>query len=534
MISQVSPSQSLLKVFMLLTLTSQHVIANIPMIDTKTGSILYNSQTATTTPSSTINYCYSIIGTFNSILLPNCESNILNIEDDTNCYKITCPHASLSESSSSSSSNSVSSISSISSSMIITGLHINDVKNNLLDKTRFGRSLNSIFVQSLSSDKKDTKQLLLFTIEDLDDDADIQKDFMKQLGDLFDICVLSSKGDDNNALLQDYFDIELVSTQSKNDAQSVIEKAKEYASNNSSPSSNNVILSNIIQKYNSLRNTKATVTTDPPIITESQYIYESAYLRQIQSATNRFTSWKNRIARGLTIDKYGVTATTLYKRTLSLYDRETLSISGISTSNNRNRYFKRQKLEKYLSRTIQELYYQQIDLIDKLSLQSFQSTLIQSQKKTKKQDKEYDENAAMIRSTMFAYDTQLSNMEIPTLNLFKTKHIQTFEAKLYNTLSTIDDTNQSQLMKLDNIQSKSNKSKGPKDKSINVGVSLVSMIRPDGFGNMQGFVGYNLGPHSVTVGYHNDADAPETISQFGGVKPPLLRIQPKLNFDIEL
>lgn len=418
--------------------------------------------------------------------------------------------------------------------MIITGLHINDVKNNLLDKTRFGRSLNSIFVQSLSSDKKDTKQLLLFTIEDLDDDADIQKDFMKQLGDLFDICVLSSKGDDNNALLQDYFDIELVSTQSKNDAQSVIEKAKEYASNNSSPSSNNVILSNIIQKYNSLRNTKATVTTDPPIITESQYIYESAYLRQIQSATNRFTSWKNRIARGLTIDKYGVTATTLYKRTLSLYDRETLSISGISTSNNRNRYFKRQKLEKYLSRTIQELYYQQIDLIDKLSLQSFQSTLIQSQKKTKKQDKEYDENAAMIRSTMFAYDTQLSNMEIPTLNLFKTKHIQTFEAKLYNTLSTIDDTNQSQLMKLDNIQSKSNKSKGPKDKSINVGVSLVSMIRPDGFGNMQGFVGYNLGPHSVTVGYHNDADAPETISQFGGVKPPLLRIQPKLNFDIEL
>ena len=221
MISQVSPSQLLLKVFMLLTLTSQHVIANIPMIDTKTGSILYNSQTATTTPSSTINYCYSIIGTFNSILLPNCESNILNIEDDTNCYKITCPHASLSESSSSSSSNSVSSISSISSSMIITGLHINDVKNNLLDKTRFGRSLNSIFVQSLSSDKKDTKQLLLFTIEDLDDDADIQKDFMKQLGDLFDICVLSSKGDDNNALLQDYFDIELVSTQSKNDAQSV-------------------------------------------------------------------------------------------------------------------------------------------------------------------------------------------------------------------------------------------------------------------------------------------------------------------------
>lgn len=414
--------------------------------------------------------------------------------------------------------------------MILSGISINDIKDNLLDKTRFARTLNSIFVQSLG-EEKDGKQLLVFAIEG-DDVEDVEKSLMGQLNKLFDICVLSGKGNNGNVSLEDYFDVELVAVQSNDDAQSVIAKAKEYASANASPSSNNVILSNIIQKYNSLRNAKAAATTDPPILTESQFITESAYLRQIQSATNKFTSWKNRIARGLTVDKYGAAATTLYKRTLSLYDRETLLISGISTSTNRDRYYKRQKLEKYLSRTIQELFYQQIDTVDKISLQSFQNTLVQSQKKKKKQG--YDENAAMIRSAMFAYDAILSSLEVPTLNLYKSKHIQTFETKLYNTLSTIDDTNQSQLMKMDTITSKSNKSKGPKDKSINVGVALVSMIRPDGFGNMQGFVGYNLGPHSVTVGYHNDADAPETISQFGGVKPPLLRIQPKLNFFIEM
>ena len=60
------------------------------------------------------------------------------------------------------------------------------------------------------------------------------------------------------------------------------------------------------------------------------------------------------------------------------------------------------------------------------------------------------------------------------------------------------------------------------------------MIRPDGFGNFQGFAGYNMGPHSVTVGLHNDADDPSTIAQFGGVRPPFFRIQPKLKLDVEL
>ena len=65
-------------------------------------------------------------------------------------------------------------------------------------------------------------------------------------------------------------------------------------------------------------------------------------------------------------------------------------------------------------------------------------------------------------------------------------------------------------------------------------LDMVAMIRPDGFGNLQGFAGYQLGPHSLTVGVHNDADDPGVISQFGGVRPPFLRFQPKLKLDVEL
>jgi hypothetical protein len=79
-----------------------------------------------------------------------------------------------------------------------------------------------------------------------------------------------------------------------------------------------------------------------------------------------------------------------------------------------------------------------------------------------------------------------------------------------------------------------NKEKKPSQRAIDFGVDLVAMLRPDGFGSLQGFAGYQLGGNSLTFGVHNDADDPQTIAQFGGVRPPLLRVQPKLRVDVEL
>ena len=39
------------------------------------------------------------------------------------------------------------------------------------------------------------------------------------------------------------------------------------------------------------------------------------------------------------------------------------------------------------------------------------------------------------------------------------------------------------------------------------------MVRQDGYGNLQGFGGYRLGPHTITMGYANDASLPDA----GGV-----------------
>lgn len=31
------------------------------------------------------------------------------------------------------------------------------------------------------------------------------------------------------------------------------------------------------------------------------------------------------------------------------------------------------------------------------------------------------------------------------------------------------------------------------------------MVRQEGYGNLQGFTGYRAGPHTITMGYANDA-----------------------------
>ena len=48
---------------------------------------------------------------------------------------------------------------------------------------------------------------------------------------------------------------------------------------------------------------------------------------------------------------------------------------------------------------------------------------------------------------------------------------------------------------------------------MDIGLDLVAMIRPDGFGNLQGFGGYQLGGNNIIVGVHNYADDPGVISQ---------------------
>ena len=69
-------------------------------------------------------------------------------------------------------------------------------------------------------------------------------------------------------------------------------------------------------------------------------------------------------------------------------------------------------------------------------------------------------------------------------------------------------------------------------KSMNVAFQLVGMLRPRGFGNMQGFCSYALGPHSLLFGFADDRDPAGDLG--GDDALPLLRLQPKFTVDLDM
>jgi hypothetical protein len=107
-------------------------------------------------------------------------------------------------------------------------------------------------------------------------------------------------------------------------------------------------------------------------------------------------------------------------------------------------------------------------------------------------------------------------------------------SKLNDALMAFPDSPAAKIKRTEQVKKVVSKERKPKSRAVEFGLDLVALLRPDGFGSLQGFAGYQLGGNSLTFGVHNDADDPQVIAQFGGVRPPLLRVQPKLRVDVEL
>ena len=145
-----------------------------------------------------------------------------------------------------------------------------------------------------------------------------------------------------------------------------------------------------------------------------------------------------------------------------------------------------------------------------------------------------DNNAAALRAATFAFETAMEDLEVPALGLSKDKAIREMTAKSNDELMAFPDSPAAKLKRAKQVKKVVSKERKPSQRAIDFGLDLVAMLRPDGFGSFQGFAGYQLGGNSLTFGVHNDADDPQVIAQFGGVRPPFLRVQPKLRVDVEL
>jgi hypothetical protein len=248
----------------------------------------------------------------------------------------------------------------------------------------------------------------------------------------------------------------------------------------------------------------------------------------------KLATWKHRASRGLLVDKFGFHANSLLKNTLDLFDRDTMAAAGLPEAAEKRLEIRSNLLER-TEKILRELYAMQIAILEKATMKKFNSALLRNMGKEGRNSEDfYENNADVLRDALFAFESAVTTLEISSLALTKTKPLQTMTDRLNNALMTFTDSPAAKIKAMKKVERTVSKKKKPSEGSIDVALDFVAMIRPDGFGNLQGFAGYQLGPHSVTVGVHNDADDPQVISSFGGVRPPFIRVQPKLKLDVEL
>lgn len=275
----------------------------------------------------------------------------------------------------------------------------------------------------------------------------------------------------------------------------------------------------------------ASVALDPPHVAQAFVAVGSAYSKYARTARAKIAGWKNRVARGLWVEGFGADAESLRKKVLGSFDSETLAAAGLPLVAT-YRLEMRSQLSDLVDSSISEVFASQVTNLEKSTIKKLRAQLLK--KLDVPAEDAPSENAAAMRSASFSFDSTMSDLEVPSLGLSKAKACREMETKLTDEVMGFPDSPIAQIKRTKEVTKTTSKEKKPGQRSVDFGLDLVAMLRPDGFGSLQGFAGYQLGGNSITFGVHNDADDPQTIAQFGGVRPPLLRIQPKLRVDVEM
>mmetsp|Transcript_33310 Transcript_33310/g.70074 ORF Transcript_33310/g.70074 Transcript_33310/m.70074 type:complete len:515 (+) Transcript_33310:33-1577(+) len=414
---------------------------------------------------------------------------------------------------------------SIAGAVVVTGVTLADVEVGL-DGTRHGRTLAELFASVLRMGKKNKTALMIAVQSDGGGSLDTEE-IEECIEEIFDSVAAAIGVDDE---LSDYFSVQSTLVSTSDDVAKIMSAAQSAAKSSSAPKSLPNAFSDIYKQI-----TLASDDADPTPVAEAILACNDAYSRASRTSRAKIASFKHRVSRNLLVPKYGQQAEALLTRTLDLFDRDTMAAAGLPRVGV-ERLIIRKKLQERTEGILRRLFDDQMGILEKNVLKRFQSALL------RKMDKDgvdastfFESNAEALRTAAFAFLTGATPLEVPSLSLTMSKAAAEVDGKLNNALMTFPDSPAAKIKSLKKVEETVSKKKEPSDgASVDVTLDVVAMIRPDGFGNLQGFAGYQLGPHSVTVGVHNDADDPGVISQFGGVRPPFMRVQPKLKLDVEL
>ncbi|KAJ1439662.1 hypothetical protein B484DRAFT_476861 [Ochromonadaceae sp. CCMP2298] len=281
---------------------------------------------------------------------------------------------------------------------------------------------------------------------------------------------------------------------------------------------------------------------------ESLYAVEVAYTAGLTQADVAMSQWQARIASGRTVGKFASRVAQLLAAVRKDFNQRTAGAEAVRERGERLRL-----LREHVLTSAQRLFRQQLLIHEFAVVNSFRKELLllvassgpEGDEEEARRGEEEQQTA--LRQAVFDFKTVSAELEDEALGFSLTEErVAEVTGVLEGILKEFPESPGAKLEEVKKVErlaraksrglgGKGRKKKGVA-KALGVSLSLVGMLRPPGFGNLQGFVGYAtsmLGlPLELLLGVQNDGDSPEIMGE--DREYPILRMQPKVHFDVDL
>ena len=217
-----------------------------------------------------------------------------------------------------------------------------------------------------------------------------------------------------------------------------------------------------------------------------------------------------RIGDGKIVGKFGDRVQQLLKSVRKAYNTRT-----IGTITVRDRAERSRQLEEHLATAVSELFTQQLSNLQSSTIIKFRRSLVKLVASPAGFQPEEEQQA--LRRALFNLRTATSDLEVESLGLSSATMQSEVSITLQAIATEFPETAAARLEEVRKVEKSTKrppKTKG--QKAVNIGLNLVGMLRPPGFGNLQGFLGYTTGllglPLELLLGVQNDGDTPEVTN----------------------
>ncbi|KAJ1430660.1 hypothetical protein B484DRAFT_418729 [Ochromonadaceae sp. CCMP2298] len=269
---------------------------------------------------------------------------------------------------------------------------------------------------------------------------------------------------------------------------------------------------------------------------ESLYAVEAAYTAGLTQADVALSQWQERIVSGRTVGRFASRVAQLLSSVRKDFNQRTSGAEVVRERGERLRL-----LREHVLTSAQRLFRQQLLIVEFKAAADFKRALLVL---ASREGEGLEEQQAALRRAVLDSKAACASLEDEALGLSLTEErVVEVTAVLEGILRGFPDSPAAKLEEVKRLERQARagargfgERKRGVAKALGVSLSLVGMLRPPGFGNLQGFVGYAtsmLGlPLELLLGVQNDGDSPEVMGE--DREYPILRMQPKVHFDVDL